>query len=143
MGKIANCPVCGKLYMETGQRMCRDCYEKELEDENTVATFVRENEKVTIREICEGTGVRERVVMRMIRAGRFIESGIEIQYPCESCGTPITRGRLCEKCNNELVQQMAALSKKSSGRAPIDRSHGMYTNQRDDGSAAVTRRNRK
>ena len=142
MGKLGNCPVCGKLYMETGQRMCRDCYEKELEDENTVATFVRDHDKATVKEICDGTGVKERVVMRMVRAGRFIESGIAISYPCESCGTPITRGRLCEKCNNNIMQQVAQANNRRVVK-PTDRSHGMYTGRDDDGSTTLTRRNRK
>lgn len=142
MGKIGNCPVCGKLYMEAGQHMCRDCYEKELEDETTVATFVRDNEKATVKEICEGTGVKERVVMRMIKAGRFIETGIQITYPCESCGAPITRGRLCDRCNADLMQQVAAVRSKRVVK-PTDRSHGMYTRQDEDGSATINRRKRK
>ncbi len=135
MGNIKNCPRCGKLYVEVGQKMCHVCYEKELADEKIVADFVREHRKATLKEIVEGTGVSEKVVIRMIKQGRFIESGIEIAYPCESCGKPITSGKLCKKCSENIRKELSKFQ-VPKGRvnpfAPRDHAHGMYTTPKDD-----------
>jgi len=132
MNKVGNCPVCGRLYVDTGIRMCRDCYTKELETEEVIARYVRDHQKSTVKEICEGTGAKEKTVFRMIRNGRFIESGVEVAYPCESCGTPILKGRLCEKCSANIMKQVYDREKKNSAenKKPLDirdKSRGMYT----------------
>lgn len=154
MNKISNCPSCGKIYVDTGLRMCRDCYEKEQEAETVVSSYVRENPNSTIREICEATGVKEKIVMRMLRAGRFIESGINISYPCESCGAPIKRGKLCDKCSGHIMRQVQEHGQKQAGgslpprrssesRRPIgssQRNTGMHTSQDEDGISLTRRR---
>lgn len=128
MGNIKNCPRCGKLYVEVGQRMCHDCYEKELEDEQVVAKFVRENRQATVQEIVEGTGVSEKVVIRMIKQGRFIQNGIEIAYPCESCGKPITSGKLCKACSDNLQKEISKFQANRKVNNPLAQHvHGMYT----------------
>ena len=38
----------------------------------------------------------------MIRNGRFV-SDMEISYPCDSCGAPIIKGRLCDKCSTNIM----------------------------------------
>ena len=92
--------------------------------ENVVRNFVRDHNKATIQEIVQGTGVKERIVIRMIKAGRFIETGIKIKYPCEKCGHMISRGKLCEKCSNALVQQVAKATANANSRLErSDRSH--------------------
>lgn len=138
--KLKNCPSCGKLYADTGIGMCRDCYEKELEDEAEAARYVRDNPKSSVKEICEATGIKERVILRMIKNGRFIETGVEVSYPCESCGTMITRGRYCDKCNEKLAREVAASSQKMAAKLPPrqkampgrDSSRGMYTKHLDE-----------
>ncbi len=110
--KLKNCPVCGKVYVDTGTRMCRDCYEKMLEEETAIVSYVRDHPNSKVGEICEATGAKERVVMRMIKDGRFIQSGIEISYPCEICGTLITRGRYCESCGSKLQKEVQKQQQK-------------------------------
>ena len=132
--KIGNCPICGKLYADTGIGMCRDCYEKEQEQEQEVARYVRENPRSNVKDIVEATGVKERVVTRMIRAGRFIEAGIEVQYPCEACGKMIHHGRYCEECNKNLQEQAEKarkeLAKKAAALKPeAKRGGGLYVNR--------------
>lgn len=114
MNKISNCPVCGRLYVDMGLKMCRDCYEKEKEQEAVVARYVRDNPKSTVFEICEATTVKEKIVYRMIREGRFIESGVEVSYPCELCGTSIARGRLCNKCKDNVLKQLQEQEAKNA-----------------------------
>ena len=71
MNKLKNCSECGRLYMEIGQGMCPDCFRKEQEMEQVVYSFVRDHDKCSIKEIVDGTGVKEKVVFRMLKAGRL------------------------------------------------------------------------
>ena len=115
MPEIKNCPGCGKLYMEVGHKLCSDCHDQELRDEDTVAAFLREAGHAALEQICEETGVKEAVVLRMIRRGR-ITGGVS--YPCESCGTPIDKGRYCSACANKLQQELSAMQGAAKPAAP-------------------------
>lgn len=101
---IGNCPECGKLYVKTAAGMCPDCYRLEEEKQAVVAEYVRDHPKSSVEEIHEATGVKEKTIFRMIKSGRFVDS--LISYPCEMCGQPISEGRFCLKCNQNLIQQV-------------------------------------
>ena len=125
MNKLKNCSECGKVYMEVGQGMCPDCVLKEQESEQVVYAFVRDHDKCSIKEIVDGTGVKEKVVFRMLKAGRFIASGLEISYPCQGCGAPITTGKLCSKCSKDIINQAERLRAGKTVKK-VDKSHTMY-----------------
>ncbi len=125
MNKLKNCSECGKVYMEIGQGMCPNCFIKEQEAEQIVYSFVRDHDKCSIKDIVEGTGVKEKVIFRMLKAGRFIASGLEISYPCQGCGTPITTGKLCPKCSKDIINQAERLRAEKNAKK-VDRSHTMY-----------------
>ena len=130
MNKLKNCSECGRLYMEIGQGMCQDCFLKEQEMEQVVYSFVRDHDKCSIKEIVDGTGVKEKVVFRMLKAGRFIASGLEISYPCQACGAPITTGKLCAKCSKDIRNQAERL-KAEKNMKKVDRSTTMYNTTRN------------
>ena len=130
MNKLKNCSECGRLYMEIGQGMCQDCFLKEQEMEQVVYSFVRDHDKCSIKEIVDGTGVKEKVVFRMLKAGRFIASGLEISYPCQACGAPITTGKLCAKCSKNIRNQAERL-KAEKNMKKVDRSSTMYNTTRN------------
>lgn len=117
--------------MENAVRLCHDCYAKEEEFERVVAEFVRDNPRSSVELICKNTGVKEKVVLRMIRAGRFVNDA-EISYPCESCGKPIYRGKRCDECNNDFIKQAQSVTKqyknldKETGETEAA-GRGMYT----------------
>ena len=130
MGTLKNCSECGKLYTEVGQGMCRDCYEKEQEQEQVVYDYVRDHDKCGIKEIVDDTGVKERVVLRMLKNGRFIAQGLEITYPCQSCGAPITTGTLCSKCSQDILNQAERI-KATKIVKKSDHSSRMFNFDRD------------
>ena len=130
MGTLKNCSECGKLYTEVGQGMCRDCYEKEQEQEQVVYDYVRDHDKCGIKEIVDDTGVKERVVLRMLKNGRFIAQGLEITYPSQSCGAPITTGKLCSKCSQDILNQAERIKATKSVKKS-DHSSRMFNFDRD------------
>jgi predicted RNA-binding Zn-ribbon protein involved in translation (DUF1610 family) len=131
MNKIGNCPDCGRLYADNGLGMCRDCYRKEEENEAIVASFVRDHPGTSVRAIHEETGIKEKIIYRMIRNNRFV-SDVQISYPCESCGELIVKGRLCDKCSTNILKQVQDSEKKREPKKeePGKKrdSRGMYTN---------------
>ena len=127
-GKMRNCSSCGKVFVSINDsRICMDCRAKEEEWEKEIITYVRENPKSTIAEIVEATGAQEPLIRRMIREGRFVETGVELFYPCEKCGSPIQKGQYCEKCQKEMREELtAAVAKQSASgmRTTSDGSSG-------------------
>lgn len=131
--KMRNCPECGKIFIDTGAGMCNDCLRKEEQYEVVVCSYLRDNPGSTIKQIYENTGVKEKTIMRMLRAGRFVGKG-EINYPCERCGKMIKEGRYCNKCAQELKADIKKIkdtmnqkkqAKEDQGKGSI-KSRGMY-----------------
>ena len=81
-------------------------------------------------EICEATGAPERMIKKMIREGRFIQVGVQMNYPCEKCGAPIITGRICHKCmeamRGELQKQTSAITAARQA-AKGAKGQGMYS----------------
>ena len=109
-GTLRNCPVCGKLYTDTGAGVCPKCYDKLRDYENQIKEFVKTHPHGTVREIVRETKVPLRYASKMIRTGQFIAGG-KISYPCSRCGKAITSGLYCSECM-ALVQKAAITAKK-------------------------------
>ena len=77
----------------------------------------------------EDTGVKEKVVLRMIKSGRVVSDNVA--YPCENCGADIYLGRLCDKCNQELTKQVEKLAAEKKKIQNVDRSRTMYNAGRE------------
>ena len=130
-GKIKNCPMCGKLFADTGHRVCMDCYEKILEKEAEVVNYVRDNPGSKIPEIVEATGATEGMIKKMILEGRFEQIGVKMSYPCEKCGNPIITGKICQSCQEELHKELqkkaSAIIAAKQATKPTGHGHGMYS----------------
>lgn len=101
---LANCPECGKLYVENAARICPECYRKQEDDAEKVVEYLRDVDKATLEEIHQATGVKHKIILRLLHSGRIM--GTAISYPCETCGTLIDQGRLCDKCSKNILEQM-------------------------------------
>ena len=103
-GNLKNCPACGKLFIaQPKQKLCPDCFDKQREEEERIIRYVNTHpEEATLDKISEGTGTAPQVILRMIHESRLLQADVEIRYPCESCGTLITRGRYCAGCMRDF-----------------------------------------
>ena len=112
--KMKNCPSCGRIYvpLNAAQKLCPDCMDKLRAKEHEVIEYVRDHPKIKINELIEETGASEKMIKRMIREGRFIQTGVQMTYPCEKCGAPITQGKLCPKCAGALQRDLAGAAQK-------------------------------
>lgn len=111
---LNNCPECGKLYMENAFNLCVDCLRLQEAEELKIVAYLRDVvDHASVTEIHEATGVKPRIIMKMIQQGRII-GGTVIYYPCESCGAQIKEGRLCADCSQNILSQMPGKEKESS-----------------------------
>ncbi len=101
---LANCPECGKLYVENAVRVCPECYRRQEDDAETVIEYMRNIDKATLEEIHKATGVKHKIILRLLHSGRIM--GSTISYPCETCGALIDEGRLCDKCSRNILDQI-------------------------------------
>ncbi len=109
---LSNCRECGKLYMENSFNLCVDCLRLQEAEELKVVSYLRDVvDHASVAEIHEATGVKQRVIMKMIQQGRIV-GGTIIFYPCESCGAEIQQGRLCANCSQNILSQIPAKENK-------------------------------
>jgi len=109
-GVLRNCPLCGKLFSDTGIGYCQKCYDKSREYENKINDFVKEHPNCTLRDIARQTKVPLHVASSMVNKGQFLAGG-KISYPCSRCGKAITSGLYCGSCM-ALVHEATANAKK-------------------------------
>jgi ribosomal protein L32 len=114
---LSNCKECGKLFVQNPAGICPDCYRLEEEQEEKVASYLRDNRRATIGEVHEATGVPEKIILKMIKKGR-ITGDVQMEYPCESCGRPILEGRVCGECGRRVLDQIKADPRTAAKPAP-------------------------
>lgn len=106
MAEIRNCPSCGEFFSYTGVRdVCYKCYLKEEEMYQIVYRFLRkrENRAATVDRIVEATGVERELLYKWVRKGRLHPAVFpNLGYPCDNCGRLTKKGKLCERCVEEL-----------------------------------------
>ncbi|NPV27626.1 MAG: hypothetical protein HPY81_09370 [Firmicutes bacterium] len=121
---LRNCPECGRLFAFVGQNLCPACLEEEEKEFELVREYVREHRNPTITEVSEATGVGADKIIRFLKDGRLIAKGLitEGVLECESCGCPISAGRLCEACRDELTRNIKRLTRPVEKEQPVKRS---------------------
>lgn len=110
MAEVRNCPKCGEFFNYTGIRdVCFKCAQDEEDMYQIVYRFLRkrENRAANIERIVEATGVEEDLLYRWVRKGRLQPALFpNLGYPCDNCGHITTTGKLCQKCQDELKQDL-------------------------------------
>ena len=110
---LKNCIECGNIMVENPSGLCPNCIRDEEEAEDKVAEFLRDTRRASAEEIAKGTGVKLKIILRMLKRGR-ITSDAQISYPCETCGAQIAEGRVCDQCAKGINDQI----KKEPWQAP-------------------------
>ena len=107
--KATNCPGCGKLFLNPGEgKYCPECLQKHEQQMDEIASYVRDNPRSSVDEICAALDVKKSLVLSMLQSGRLEEMNINIKYPCASCGIKISRGRYCKACGKKIAGEIAA-----------------------------------
>jgi flagellar operon protein (TIGR03826 family) len=118
--KLANCSRCGRVFsFVPGTRdICPACVRQEDDDYLKIFHYLTQQPSASAPEIAEATGVDIKEILRFVRENRLrlVKTGIDLQ--CETCGTPITQGKLCDSCVKKLTTEMQGEVEKTRKMPP-------------------------
>jgi hypothetical protein len=77
----------------------------------TVKDYLYEHPDANLFDIAKQTGVPEKIVLGSLREGRLSVGVTGAMLECEECGTPITGGRFCSKCQGRLEKMLNNVNK--------------------------------
>lgn len=100
MSKVRQCRQCGRIFASMGSDTCPACTEQMDENFRKVKNFLYDHPEANVVEISEGTDVPEKVVLHFLKEGRLSVDETTYALECERCGTPISTGRYCKKCQS-------------------------------------------
>lgn len=123
MDNINVCVRCGMLFESFyGRTACPSCSLVEDQQFVLVRRFIRENKEATIQTIVEACGVKPILLIEWIKDERIElteESGSTIA--CEQCGRQIRKGKFCEACKKNLIDELNTIYKEIESDNPSSR----------------------
>lgn len=127
---LANCANCGAVFVKTSIRdICDKCYKEEEEAFEKVNNFLKQkkNRMATMVQVVEKTGVPEEMILKFIRKGRIrLVNFPNLSYPCESCGRPIQKGKLCEECSKTLKKELEVFGNEQKRQRELQEKNNAY-----------------
>ncbi|ABZ83374.1 conserved hypothetical protein [Heliomicrobium modesticaldum Ice1] len=117
---VKNCPRCNRIFIpQGGRRICPVCVKEEEKQFDKVREYLRDNPGAPLLMVIQETGVDEDTILHFIKEGRIEASqmsGASLQ--CDSCGAPITSGRYCNKCQEDLARDLQRLTGGAKEKTP-------------------------
>lgn len=116
---VRNCKSCGRLFNYiAGPPICPNCKEDLEKKFQQAKEFIRGNKNATVQIVAEEVDVPESQIKQWIREERLVFSDAAIAgITCEVCGAAILTGRFCDKCKNQMMNDLSGAIKKPE--APV------------------------
>ena len=102
MASLKNCPICHKLFIDSGPGVCNACFREQAEMKKTVIEYVQDHPGCTVPDIVQATKAPMKLIKYLREHGHLVELGAAIKYPCKKCGALIDRGIYCSVCTGEF-----------------------------------------
>lgn len=121
--EIRNCKSCNKLFQHIGGPViCPNCKEALEKKFMVVKEYIRENPRVSVKDVAEATEVSIKQIKQWIREDRLVLSEPDADgIVCEKCGTPICSGRFCVKCKNKMANNLSATIGRKKPAEDLDK----------------------
>ena len=105
---LANCSRCGKVFTKVqGSRdLCPACIKEEDDNFSKVFHYLSTRPSATAQEIAQATEVDLKEIYKYVRENRLRLVKADTGLICESCGIPISEGKICEKCRQKLAEEV-------------------------------------
>ncbi|MCR5790037.1 MAG: flagellar protein [Lachnospiraceae bacterium] len=118
---VRNCRKCGNLFnYVTGQPICPNCKAKLEETFQQVKDYINANGSASVRDVARECEVDEGQIRQWVREERLVfAEPTAAGIVCESCGTPISTGRFCEKCKANTINSLNGLMPKKEAPQPM------------------------
>ncbi len=119
----ANCPKCGSVFRQNLRNLCNTCIQEENLFYDRCSNYLWKHPTTHTRQLSEATGTPMDLLTDWVRAGKFPTTYSQLDYPCESCHSPVYAGRLCHSCLGTF--RMAALDIQT--RVPRRTATGLFS----------------
>ena len=116
---VRNCKNCGRLFNYiAGPPICPECKDQIEKKFQKAKEFVRNTAHATVAMVAEEVDVPEQQVKQWRREERLVFADSAIAgIACEVCGVPISTGRFCAKCKNQVMNDLNGAIKRPD--APV------------------------
>ncbi len=116
---VRNCKNCGRLFNYiAGPPICPECKDQIEKKFQQAKEFVRNTAHATVSMVAKEVDVSEQQVKQWIREERLVFADSAIAgIACEVCGEPISTGRFCAKCKNQVMNDLNGAIKRPD--APV------------------------
>lgn len=129
MAELENCTRCDAVFVKTTRDVCQACYQQEEKDFEIVYNFLRqrENREATLQEIVAATDVEESTIIKFVKSKRLRTSQFpKLAYPCEKCAAPITSGKICTSCSEQLRNELEQYEKIEEKKQTLKNETNVY-----------------
>jgi flagellar operon protein (TIGR03826 family) len=105
---LANCSRCGKVFsfVPGGKDICPACLKEEDDNYLKIFHYLSTRPSATAQEIAQATEIDVKEIYRYVRENRLRLVQTDMGLRCESCGIPISQGKICENCRNQLSDEI-------------------------------------
>lgn len=105
------CSRCKKMYTVGNLKLCSDCIRELDECMIKIRDFLDEHKRANLTMVAEGTGVEERDLLYLLRSERLVLNEADAAFRCEICDKPISKGRYCDECKQNMGNSFADVAK--------------------------------
>lgn len=103
---IKNCEKCGKIFNYIGRDFCPECLGAEEQQFEMIRNYIRKHPGCDLQEVTQNTEIPVEKVLHFLREGRLTGGIDSADLKCESCGRPISYGKICERCQTDLGKEI-------------------------------------
>jgi len=105
---LGNCSRCGRVYpkIQGGRDFCQSCLKEEEDNYLKIFHYLSTRPAATAHEIAQATEVDLKEIYRYVRENRLRLVKADTGLFCESCGIPLSQGKICEKCRQKLSEEI-------------------------------------
>jgi len=106
MPELKNCRRCNRIFpFLSGMPICPECLKEDERIFEEVSMYIREHSEMTLSDVSEALDIAYDKLLKYVKEGRLqirSENGGFVMF-CEKCGSMITKGRFCPRCENHIT----------------------------------------
>lgn len=112
---VRTCKQCKKIFNYlNGPTICPSCKQKLEEKFQEVKKYIQDNPGVNMHAVADECEVDIGQIRQWLREERLeLTDGSASFLTCESCGTSIRSGKFCDKCRNDMTNNLQSVIQKN------------------------------
>jgi NMD protein affecting ribosome stability and mRNA decay len=112
--QVANCPRCGRVFQKNMRNQCMDCSREIDTALNKCIDYLLRNRRASQEQVSQQTGVPFGYITTWIKEGKVLISDYpNLNYPCNCCGEPIRKHKMCLDCMVKLNREIQKMNEKT------------------------------